>query len=318
MPHASCLSLHCDMNPALHTHDLTRRFGDFVAVDRLSLSVEQGEIFGLLGPNAAGKSTTIRMLAGILQASEGEASVLGLDLFTQTEQIKRRIGYVAQQFSLYPDLTVTENLEFYAGLYGVSDAVLIKQQLQIYQLEQYAHRFAGHLSGGYQRRLAIACATTHQPDLVFLDEPTAGIDPATRKELWDLFYALAAKGMTLFVTTHYMEEAERCNKLAFLSHGKLAASGAPEEIRNALHDYNIYSCVAPYHPALTDALLATSGVLLVNQFGSQLRIVTEKTVSIDTIRNLLADYLPADAQPTPATPSIEDAFMVLTMRDKTT
>ncbi len=318
MPHASCLSPHCNMNPALHTHDLTRRFGDFVAVDRLSLSVEQGEIFGLLGPNAAGKSTTTRMLAGILQASEGEASVLGLDLFTQTEQIKRRIGYVAQQFSLYPDLTVTENLEFYAGLYGVSDAMLIKQQLQIYQLEQYAQRFAGHLSGGYQRRLAIACATTHQPELVFLDEPTAGIDPVTRKELWDLFYALAAKGMTLFVTTHYMEEAERCNKLAFLSHGKLAAIGAPEEIRNALHDYNIYSCEAPYHPALTDALLATRGVLLVNQFGSQLRIVTEKTVSIDAIRSLLADYLPADTQPTPAIPSIEDAFMVLTMRDKTT
>ena len=207
------------MTVTIETRNLSRRFGDSLAVDKLSLSINSGEIFGLLGPNAAGKSTTIRLLAGILRADSGKASILGYDLFEQTELIKQHIGYVAQQFSLYPDLTVIENIAFYAGLYGVDDSGRLQELLDIYNLNQFKDKSAGLLSGGYKRRLAIACATAHDPELIFLDEPTAGIDPLSRKELWDLFYALSTDGKTLFVTTHYMEEAERCNRLAFLSHG---------------------------------------------------------------------------------------------------
>lgn len=204
----------------IETHNLSRQFGDFIAVDKLDLSIKSSEIFGLLGPNAAGKSTTIRVLAGILSPTMGEASILGLNLFTQTERIKRRIGYVAQNFALYPDLTVNENITFYAGLYGINDKNRIHEMLSLYGLILFKDKSAGLLSGGYQRRLAMACATTHDPGVIFLDEPTAGIDPVTRKELWDLFYSLSTIGKTLFVTTHYMEEAERCHRLAFLNHGK--------------------------------------------------------------------------------------------------
>jgi ABC-type multidrug transport system ATPase subunit len=198
------------MSITIETQHLTRKFGDFVAVDAVNLSINSGEIFGLLGPNAAGKSTIIRLLAGILRPSSGEASILGLNLFTQTEEIKRLIGYVAQYFALYPDLTVYENIEFYGGLYGIDDQKRLQRQLELYDLVQFKNKNAGLLSGGYKRRLAMACATTHDPELIFLDEPTAGIDPVTRKELWELFYQLSITGKTLFVTTHYMEEAERC------------------------------------------------------------------------------------------------------------
>ncbi len=169
------------MTITIETQDLTRLFGDLVAVDKLNLTINSGEIFGLLGPNAAGKSTTIRLLAGILRPDSGKASILGLDLFAQTELIKQHIGYVAQQFSLYPDLTVFENITFYASLYGVDDKVRLHDMLDLYDLTRFKNKSAGLLSGGYKRRLAIACATAHDPELIFLDEPTAGIDPVTRK-----------------------------------------------------------------------------------------------------------------------------------------
>jgi ABC-2 type transport system ATP-binding protein len=296
----------------IKTKNLTRRFGDFIAVDQLNLSINSGEIFGLLGPNAAGKSTTIRLLAGILRPSSGEANVLGLNLITQTEKIKRRIGYVAQQFALYPDLTVCENITFYGGLYGVNDKPRFHELLELYDLTQFKNKNAGLLSGGFKRRLAIACATTHNPELIFLDEPTAGIDPVTRKELWDLFYSLSTKGKTLFVTTHYMEEAERCNRLAFLSHGKLVAQGSPVEIRASLINHQVYSSKISHNPELTSALIKMPGVQLVNQFGSELRIIAESSMMADELKKILGKYQNEPFQLVPVTPNIEDAFMSLT------
>jgi len=300
------------MSITIETRDLTRRFGDFVAVNQVSLSINSGEIFGLLGPNAAGKSTIIRLLAGILRPSSGEADILGLDLFTQTEKIKKLIGYVAQYFALYPDLTVYENIEFYAGLYGIDNQKRLQQQLEVYGLVQFQDKNAGLLSGGYKRRLAMACATAHDPELIFLDEPTAGIDPVTRKELWDLFYSLSTGGKTLFVTTHYMEEAERCNRLAFLNQGKLVAQGSPVEIRTAMRDQQVYSCEISHNPELTNALMKMAGIQLVNQFGSELRIIASSLVTFDALHNIISDYHKNEFQLTLVSPSIEDAFMSLT------
>ena len=300
------------MSISINTRNMTRRFDNVVALDQLSLSVPSGQIFGLLGPNASGKSTTIRLLAGILRPDEGEASIMGLNLLTQTEELKQRIGYVAQHFALYSDLSVYENVSFYAGLYGIDNKPRLHELLDLYSLSQFKHKRAGLLSGGYQRRLAIVCATTHNPELIFLDEPTAGIDPVTRKELWDLFYALSTSGKTLFVTTHYMEEAERCNQLAFLNQGKLIAQGTPTQIRNSLADHQVYSVEIQHNPELTDRLLKLEGVELVNQFGQELRIITNQSASLDQLQELIDQYQAESIKVTVVSPSIEDAFMSLT------
>jgi ABC-type multidrug transport system ATPase subunit len=300
------------MTNSIETRDISRRFGESVAVDKVNLSINSGEIFGLLGPNAAGKSTIIRLLAGILRPSSGDASILGLNLLTQTEEIKRMIGYVAQYFALYPDLSVYENISFYGGLYGVDDQSRLQQQLELYGLDRFKNKNAGLLSGGFKRRLAMACASTHDPELIFLDEPTAGIDPVTRKELWDLFYQLSSSGKTLFVTTHYMEEAERCNRLAFLSHGKLVAQGSPAEIKASIKDQQVYSCEITHNPELTDALMNLSGVRLVNQFGSELRIITMTSVNFDALHKIISEHHQHPFLLTLVPPSIEDAFMSLT------
>lgn len=300
------------MSITIETRNLSRRFGDFVAVDRVDLSIRTGEVFGLLGPNAAGKSTIIRLLAGILRPSSGEASILALNLFSQTEQIKKLIGYVAQYFALYPDLTVLENMAFYGSLYGVDDPDRLQQQLDLYGLDGFRNKNAGLLSGGYKRRLAMACATTHDPGLIFLDEPTAGIDPVTRKELWELFYQLSTAGKTLFVTTHYMEEAERCNRLAFLNHGRLVAQGTPVEIRASLMDQQVYSCEISHNPELTSALMNFPGIELVNQFGAELRIIASTRVEFNRLEQLIGEYHADPFHLVAVSPSIEDAFMSLT------
>jgi ABC-2 type transport system ATP-binding protein len=221
------------MPPAIVTRGLRKVFGPLVAVEGLDLEVRRGEVFGLLGPNGSGKTTTIRMLIGLLVPTAGSAEVAGLDVVRSPEAVRRRIGYMSQRFGLYEDLTVQENLEFYAGLYGLAGAERrerIAGQLDGYQLGEWRRRLAGTLSGGWKQRLALACATTHQPDLVFLDEPTAGVDPLARRRFWELIGARAAAGMTVLVTTHYMDEAERCHRLAFLSRGHLIGLGTPAEI----------------------------------------------------------------------------------------
>jgi len=218
---------------AVETHDLTRRFGTLTAVQQLNLTIERGEVFGLLGPNGSGKTTTIRMLCGLLEPSAGRAIVAGIDVTVAPDEIKQRIGYMSQRFGLYEDLTAAENLDFYAGIYGLRDAARsarLGAVTEFIGLGSRLPQLVGQLSGGWKQRLALACALLHQPPVLFLDEPTAGVDPAARRNFWRAIYDLARQGTTVLVTTHYMDEAERCARLAMMSGGRLIAIGTPAEV----------------------------------------------------------------------------------------
>jgi ABC-2 type transport system ATP-binding protein len=220
-------------DPAVSTSKLRKVFGSLVAVDSLDLDIRCGEVFGLLGPNGSGKTTTIRVLTGLMQPTSGEATVVGFDVRRDAEAIRRNIGYMSQRFGLYDDLTVTENIRFYGGVYGLvgeTREARIGELIDELELAERASQLAGTLSGGWKQRLALACATAHKPAMLFLDEPTAGVDPAARRRFWELIYALASRGTTILVTTHYMDEAERCQRLAFLSRGHLIGIGTVDEI----------------------------------------------------------------------------------------
>jgi ABC-2 type transport system ATP-binding protein len=257
----------------IQTRGLRRTFGAKVAVDSLDLTLARGRIFGLLGSNGAGKTTTIRMLAGILRPTAGEGRVVGFDLRRESESIKWRIGYVAQHFGLYDDLTAAENLRFYASVYQSADTRILERLLSRYGFGEHRDVLARDLSGGFRQRLALICALTHSPSLLFLDEPTAGVDPAARKELWDLFYELAEAGTTLFVTTHYMEEAERCDRIAFLHHGRLVADDTPDGIKRSLREKDVFVVRCRYDPRVIARARNAPGVELINQFGATLRLV---------------------------------------------
>ena len=229
------------MDPeAVNVFDLEKRFGQFVAVDRISFSVRTGEIFGFLGPNGAGKSTTIRMLCGIISPSAGSGHVAGYDIFTQAEQIKQAIGYMSQRFSLYLDMTPFENIRFYLGIYNVPSRfwkARTQEALKITRLTSIQDRLTRELPPGWRQRLALGCALLHQPKLLFLDDPTSGVDPITRRHFWEFIKQLTSEGVTVFVTTHYMEEARHCDRVVMINEGKIVASGSPPEIiRHVLPD----------------------------------------------------------------------------------
>ncbi len=221
------------MTAAVHTENLTKVFGSLRAVDGVTFDIERGEVFGVLGPNGSGKTTTIRMLCGLLTPTSGTATVAGFDVRTQSEDIRRNIGYMSQRFGMYDDMTVAENLDFYASLYGLAGAEKKRRMEELFDelgLRPRKDQLAGTLSGGWKQRVSLACAIAHHPAILFLDEPTAGVDPAARRTFWDTIYGLSKQGTTVVVTTHYMDEAARCQRIAFLSRGHLIALGTAEEI----------------------------------------------------------------------------------------
>jgi ABC-type multidrug transport system ATPase subunit len=301
--------------------NLVRRFGDFVAVDGVSFRVEKGEIFGFLGPNGSGKTTVIKMLTGLLPLSAGSAWVAGLEVRTDAETVRERIGYMSQKFSLYDDLTVTENLQFYGRIYGLPPARMkrrIDEVVQLNGLGPYLNRLAARLSGGWKQRLALGCAMLHEPKLLFLDEPTAGIDPVARRELWDLLFELSGHGITFFVTTHYMDEAERCSHVAYIYYGKLIADGTPAELKK-IPDVQPAGTkrIEINTPEVTRALRVVRkipGIRSATIFGESIHALVEDRYDLSDLRAQLLknDIIVNDIRP--RTPSLEDVFVELTYK----
>ncbi len=298
---------------------LTKRFGHLTAVDQVSFKVRKGSIFGFLGPNGSGKSTVIRMLCGLLEPSDGRAKVGGLDVATQTDEIKTLIGYMSQKFSLYDELTVLENLMFYGRLYGLRGEQLAKKRDELVALthiEPYLEQRAGLLSGGWRQRLAMACSLMHHPTVLFLDEPTAGIDPVARRELWDLLFEFSSRGMTLFVTTHYMDEAERCSHVGYIHMSKLVVCGEPDELKQ-LPEVNPPDArrldVTCEHVTLgLQAVRHLPGVRTATVFGQSMHLLVDKTTTEDLLRDELRKAGISQADIRPIAPSLEDVFVALT------
>ncbi len=300
---------------AVTLRDLERRFGDFVAVNRISLDVSRGEIFGFLGPNGAGKSTTIRMLCGLLEPSGGSGTVAGFDIRTEREQIKRSIGYMSQKFSLYDDLTVEENIDFYSGIYGIPRAKKAERKAWVLEMaglqEHHRHR-TGQLPGGWKQRLSLGCALLHEPEVLFLDEPTSGVDPLSRRSFWDLIHQLAHQGVTVFVTTHYMEEAEYCDRLALIYRGELAALGTPAEMKGHLMLDQVLSVTCERsHEALGFAAMVP-GVRDAALFGRDLHLMTEDAEALAPALRLALEQAGFRVDRTERIePSLEDVFVSL-------
>jgi ABC-2 type transport system ATP-binding protein len=303
--------------------DLTRRFGDFVAVDHVSFSIQAGEVVGYLGPNGSGKTTTIRMLLGLLLPSAGEARVLGYDVVRQAEHIRRQVGYMSQKFALYHDLTVGENLAFYAGVYGERRRERLEEVLDLIGLRALEHERVSDLSTGWRQRLALGTAIVHRPRLLFLDEPTSGVDPAARRAFWDLIYTLAAEGVTALVTTHYMDEAEYCGRVGIMRQGRLLAMDTPSALKaSALPglawDIFVETGEAERGARLLralDALEACPWVLRAGLVGDHLRAITPAEVTALTLQTYLSEKGVASARAEPVEPTLEDVFLALAARD---
>ncbi|MBI5092165.1 MAG: ABC transporter ATP-binding protein [Candidatus Hydrogenedentes bacterium] len=306
------------MSVAITASGLTRRFGPVRAVSDLSLTINEGTIFGFLGPNGSGKSTVIRMLCGLLKPSGGTASVLGLDVVRESERIKESIGYMSQQFSLYTDLTVMQNLTFYARIYGIPRheiAARIDEVISIVGIGDYRKRLAKQLSGGWKQRLALACALVHRPRLMFLDEPTAGIDPVARRELWNLLFDLSGQGVTFFVTTHYMDEAERCTHVGYIYFSRLIVCGTPAELKQ-LPDMAPDGCVrlevrCPRLAAAMKRLNAVDYTRDVTIFADSLHVLADEGCEQRLARDLEAAGFGAP-QIVEIPPTLEDVFVTLT------
>jgi ABC-2 type transport system ATP-binding protein len=296
-------------------HDLVKTFGSFVAVDHVSLQVPKGEIFGFLGPNGAGKSTTIRMLCGLLTPTSGTASVNGLDVATQPEEIRKNIGYMSQKFSLYDDLTVDENIDFFAGMYGVAREVRAQRKQYVLEMANLTGRhdaLTRTLSGGWKQRLALGCAILHDPPILFLDEPTSGVDPIARRAFWGLIHDLSATGHTVFVSTHYMDEAEYCHRIALMYRGKVIALGTPAELKHGLDTHFLLNLNSAEPLETMRAVESLPGVLDVAIFGRGLHVmVDELDATSARIRETLAGKNIAVESLERITPSMEDVFVAL-------
>ena len=299
--------------PAVETRGLTKRFGRIVAVDHLDLRVATGELYGFLGPNGAGKSTTLRMLCGIMEPTEGQGTVLGIDLRHDPEAVKSAIGYMSQRFSLYDDLTVEENLTFYARVYMVPRAERgprIGRMLMLADLEGRQRQLAGQLSGGYRQRLALACALVHGPRLIFLDEPTAGVDPVSRRTFWAVIRRLADEGTTILVTTHYMDEAELCDTLGFIYQGRLIAEGSPQRIKSESFHGAVIELETEDLRAAAEALTDWDAVEEVVRVGVRLRLLVGATAaSADSVKTFLAARGLTPTWVREVEPSVEDLFV---------
>ncbi len=302
------------MTPVITAEHLTIRFGNFTAVDDVSFSIGKGELFGFLGPNGSGKTTIIKALCGLLTPTAGSGTILGMDIRKQAGEIKRHVGYMSQKFGLYEDLTVSENLGFYAGVYGITGAAAarrIAEILSLTGLEPYLTRRVSQLSGGWKQRLALGCAIIHSPEVVFLDEPTAGIDPVARRSLWDLFFQLSGEGVTFFVTTHYMDEAERCGRVGYIYLSKLLALGTVEELQhlpaaNPAGTSRVQIEIPDASRALS-ALRTSNGVREATIFGRSIHALVDST-QLDPLKR----EFPL-ARIEMIAPSLEDVFVTLTL-----
>ena len=303
-----------EMSNPVVVRELTRRFGDFTAVDRVTFDVRPGEIFGFLGPNGAGKTTTIKMLTGLLAPSEGEGWVAGLDIHGERAAIKSRIGYMSQKFSLYVDLTVQENIDLFAGLYGVSGARLEGRRAWILEMAELIgseRRVTDQLPLGWKQRLALGCALVHEPPILFLDEPTSGVDPVARRRFWDLVTEMAAAGTTVFVSTHYMEEAEYCHRLALMNRGRLIALDTPRALRSRVVE-PIFRVETDDAPRAVEMLTAHPGVLDAAMFGRDLHVtVEEATTGEGIVRDALTSAGYEVGGIAVIEPSLEDVFVSL-------
>jgi ABC-2 type transport system ATP-binding protein len=299
--------------------ELVKRFGDFRAVDRVSLEIAAGTVFGFLGPNGAGKTTTIRMLCGLLTPDGGEATVLGFDLRRQPDKIKQNIGYMSQRFSLYSDLTVRQNLRFYAGVYDIprrQQAARLDYALRIADLEHEADRLTAALPGGVRQRLALGAAIMHEPKIVFLDEPTAGVDPVNRRRFWDLIDEMSRAGTTVFVTTHYMDEAENCDRLVLIYAGRKIAEASPRELVGQVLSGRMFEVAGAEPTAVVRALAGRPGIQAAQIFGLTARVlVDDGATASPRLAEMLGAAGFAAARVTPSRASLEDAFIHLIERE---
>jgi ABC-2 type transport system ATP-binding protein len=301
---------------AVFAQDLTRVFGSFVAVDHVTFEVPQGEIFGFLGPNGAGKTTTIKILCGLLSPSSGKGMVTGYDVNSESEEIKKHIGYMSQRFSLYEDLTVSENLDFFGGIYGLDDETKAGRSLWVLEMAGLTDKtdtITGSLPLGWKQRLALGCAILHEPPVLFLDEPTSGVDPLSRRNFWELINDLASQGVTIFVTTHYMEEAEYCNRLALMSAGKIVALGTPSELKKKWMPEFVIDLECDQLIRASELLQTEPIFSEVAVFGGSIHLVTQDPkLAQDRARNLLADNGITVEHLEVVTPTLEDVFVTLT------
>jgi ABC-2 type transport system ATP-binding protein len=305
-----------ERNNSVVIEDLVKQFGDFVAVDRINLEIRKGEVFGFLGPNGAGKSTTIRMLCGLLTPTSGRAQVAGYDVGREPESVRQNIGYMSQKFSLYNDLKVIENIRLFAGLYSVPANQLserIEWALEMANLKGQENLITTTLPGGWKQRLALGCAVLHKPPVVFLDEPTSGVDPISRRQFWDLIHHMADEGVTVFVTTHYMEEAEYCNRLALIFRGQIVALGTPSELKQKSMKGELFAVECEPLGSALEVLQSAPDVIDAAVFGNALHLVVrDATVAIPQVKKYLSDRSIMVGRVEKIHPSLKDVFVSLT------